>query len=444
VERPETRYAAVGDADIAYQVIGEGPPDLVFFGGLGFHVEANWLIPDLADLYTRLASFSRLIVFDRRGTGASDGVPRSAIPTWEDLAEDASAVLDAVGSTSAAILATIETGPMAMLFAALHPERVSALILVSTYARYLAAEDYRIGLAPDALDAVIEMVAAGWGSPELTGLANPSRANDDEFLSRAGMAFRSGVTPRNAAAQYEYLMGILDVRRVLPLIQAPTLVLHSKDNFFVPIEMGRFLAEGIAGAKFVALPGADITILGDSAITLPDEVAEFLTGTRPIEVERILTTVLFTDIADSTGRAASLGDRRWRSLLDSHDQAVREQLKRFRGYEINTTGDGFVASFDGPARAIHCARAITEATEALGINVRAGLHTGECEVRGNDLGGLAVHIAARVGALALPGEVLTSGTVRDLVVGSGIEFDDRGERELKGVPGVWRLFSVVG
>ena len=442
VDRPRTRYVAVGDADIAYQVLGDGPPDLLFMGSLGFHVELNWTIPDLADLFTRLASFTRLIIFDRRGTGASDGVPRNAVPTWEDLAEDASAVLDTVGSNSAAILATIDTGPMALLFASMHPERVSALILVGTYSRYLAAEDYPIGLTPEAFDQVIEAVAAGWGTCDFMGIATPSRADDKEFLDRQAMLVRSAVTPRSAAAQYEYLERSLDVRSVLPLIQAPTLVLHSKYNAFISVDMGRFIAENIDGAKFVELPGGDATVVGDSAITIPDEVAEFLTGSRPVEIDRVLATVLFTDIVDSTSRAASLGDRLWRSLLDSHDQAVREQLKRFRGREINTTGDGFVASFDGPARAIRCARAINEATQRLGVRVRTGLHTGECEVRDNDLGGLAVHIAARVGALASSDETLVSGTVKDLVVGSGIEFEERGEHELKGVPGTWRLFAV--
>ena len=440
---PETRYVACGDADIAYQVLGAGPRDLLFVGGLGFHVENNWLISDLADTFTRLGSFSRLIVFDRRGTGASDGVPRNAIPTWEDLAEDATAVLDAVGSASAAILATVETGPMALLFAAMHPERVSALILVSTYARYLAADDYPIGVAPVALDTLVEMMGTGWGSPELMRLATPSRADDDEYLKQVGIQMRSGLTPRSAAAQIDYLLRSLDVRPILPLIQAPTLVLHSQDNLFIPVEMGRFLADNIARAKFIELPGGDMSFDGDSTITVPDEVAEFLTGERPIDVNRVLATVLFTDIVDSTGRAATLGDRRWRSILDSHDQTVRQQLRRFHGREIKTTGDGFVASFDGPARAIRCAHAIGEATKSLGIEVRAGLHTGECEVRGEDLGGLAVHIAARIGALADAQDVLVSATVKDLVIGSGIDFEDRGEHELKGVPGSWKLFAAT-
>jgi class 3 adenylate cyclase len=332
---------------------------------------------------------------------------------------------------------------MALLFAAMHPTRVSALILVSTYARLLVAEDYPIGLAPDALDMGVDSLAKWWGTPGFAAAYDPSRADDEVFLDRVAMTNRASVTPRSAAAQYDYLLRCLDVRRILPLVQAPTLVLHSKNNVFVPVEMGRFLARNIGGAKFVELPGSDISIHGDSGLTIPDEVAEFLTGERPVEVDRVLTTVLFTDIVDSTGRAASVGDRRWRSLLDSHDQAVREQLRRFRGREINTTGDGFVASFDGPARAIRCAGAIGEATESIGIKVRTGMHTGECEVRGDDLGGLAVHIAARIASLAGAQEVLVSATVKDLVIGSGIQFEDRGEHDLKGVPGAWKLFAAT-
>jgi class 3 adenylate cyclase len=258
------------------------------------------------------------------------------------------------------------------------------------------------------------------------------------------MQMRAAATPRSAAAQYEYLERSLDVRSVLPLIQVPTLVLHSKDNAFIPIEIGHFIADHIDGAKFVELPGGDVTIFGESAISVPDEIAEFLTGSRPVEIDRVLTTVLFTDIVDSTRQAASLGDRRWRSVLNAHDQAVREELRRFRGREINTTGDGFVASFDGPARAIRCARAICEATERLGVKVRTGLHTGECEVRGDDLAGVAVHIAARIASLAGAQETLVSATLKDLVIGSGIEFQEQGEHELKGVPGTWRLFGVLG
>ena len=288
------------------------------------------------------------------------------------------------------------------------------------------------------------MVLADWGTQELARLSVPSRSDDEDYLDRMALIFRSAATPRNIASQYDYILRTIDVRQVLPLIQVPTLVLHSQEQAFIPIEMGRYLADHLEDARFVEMPGGDIGLTGDNAMTVADEIGEFLTGERPIEVDRILTTVLFTDIVDSTAKASSLGDRRWRSILDNHDRMVREQLKRFRGQEINTTGDGFVASFDGPARAIRCALAIADSTTSLGIDLHMGLHTGECEVRGDDLGGLAVHIAARVGALAAPCEVLVSGTVKDLVVGSGIEFEDRGEHVLKGVPGSWRLFAVAG
>jgi class 3 adenylate cyclase/alpha-beta hydrolase superfamily lysophospholipase len=438
----ETQYVSVGDADVAYQVLGDGPPDLLVFNGLGGHLELAWQVPNQSEFFTRLASLGRLILFDRRGTGMSDGVPRDAIPTWEDLAEDAGTVLDAVGSTRAVILAQAETGPMAVLFAAMHPRRVAALVLVSTYARYQVADDYPIGVSTEAIDAIVAMVQAKWGTPELVRLAMPSRVDDVEFLERTSTMLRSSATPRTAAAQFDYLLRRLDVRPALPLVQVPTLVLNARDSVLFPAAQGRYLADRIEGAKFVELTGPDMGFNADNAAAIAGEIAEFLTGERPVEIERILATVLFSDIGDSTATAASLGDRRWRSLLEAHDRAVREQLRRFGGREINTTGDGFIASFDGPARAIRCAEAILEATRALGIEVRAGLHAGECDVRGEDLGGLAVHIAARVAARAGPGEVIVSGTVKDLVVGSGIEFRDRGDHELKGVPGTWRLFAV--
>jgi class 3 adenylate cyclase/pimeloyl-ACP methyl ester carboxylesterase len=441
IEGPETRYVAVGDADVAYQVLGEGPIDLLYCYGLGSHIELYWESPAHAEFFTRLASFSRLIMLDRRGTGASDGVPRNAIPTWEEWTEDVRAVLGAAGSTRTAILAAVDSGPIAMLFAAMHPQRVSALVLYNTTARYQVADDYPIGASPEAVDNLVATVGRLWGTPELVRLAARSRADDAESIRFLSRLFRSSATPRTAAAQYDYTLR-RDVRQALPLIQAPTLILHVSQSPFVPIEHGRYLAENIEGATLVELPGGDLGIPWDST-SIIDQVAEFLTGERPIvEVERILTTVLFTDIVGSTKRAASLGDHRWRALLDTHDRTVRDQLRRFRGREINTTGDGFVASFDGPARAIRCAQAITEVIDNLGIELRFGLHTGECEVRGDDLGGLAVHIAARVSAMAAPGEVLVSGTVRDLVVGSEIQVRDRGEHELKGVPGTWKLFAV--
>ena len=440
MEAPETRYVAVGDADVAYQVVGDGPLDLLYCYGLGNHIENRWEVPGNAEFLYSMAAFGRLIFFDRRGTGASDAVALNAMPTWEEWTEDIQAVLNAAGSKRTAIMATLEAGPIALLFAASHPELVSALILVNTTARYLEAEDYPIGASPAFVDVLIETFAQTYGTPEFTRLINPGRADDAEYVRLVSKMIRSGATPRTAAAQYDYILRSLDVRDALPLIQAPTLVLQVAESPFLSVAQGRYLADHIEGARFIELPGGNIAM--DDNLVL-GEVAEFLTGERPIvEVDRVLTTVLFTDIVGSTAQAAALGDQRWRSILDAHDRTVRELLRRFRGREINTTGDGFVASFDGPARAIRCARAITEAVRRLDVQLRIGLHTGECEVRGEDLGGLAVHIAARVGALAAPGEVLVSGTVKDLVVGSGIDFSDRGEHELKGVPGTWKLFTV--
>ena len=315
------------------------------------------------------------------------------------------------------------------------------MILVNTTARYVRADDYPMGIPPEAVDNVVERFRAGWGTPEVAKFAYPSRANDPEFAPWFAKLMRAAATPRNAAAQLRYVIESLDAREALPLIQVPTLVLHAKDNMLYSIEQGRYLADHIDGAKFVELPGGE-PVVAFSA-TAVEEIAEFVTGERPaVEVDRLLTTMLFTDIVGSTALAASLGDQAWRSLLDAHDRTLRDHLRRYRGNEIKTTGDGFLASFDGPARAIRCALAMAEATRTLGVELHLGLHTGECEVRGNDLFGLAVHIAARIASLAAPDEVLVSGTVKDLVVGSRIEFVDRGEHELKGVPGNWRLFSV--
>jgi class 3 adenylate cyclase len=364
------------------------------------------------------------------------------MPTWEAWADDVQAVLDAAGSERAVVLAENDGGATGLLFTAMHPERVAALILSNTTARRLRADDYPIGMAPEAVDDLVEATRAAWGTPDAVAMAWPSRANDPEFVQLGARVLRAFATPKNAAAQVRYIIENLDARGALPLIQVPTLVLHW-DNLVYPIEQVRYLADHIDGAKFVELPAGD----GFVAASAPamDEIVEFVTGERPeVEVDRILTTLLFTDIVSSTERAASLGDRAWRSLLDAHDRTVREQLRRFRGQEINTTGDGFLACFDGPARAIRCSQAIVGATTRLGIELRIGLHTGECEVRGADLAGLAVHVAARIGSLARPSEVLVSSTVKDLVAGSGIEFSDGREQELKGAPGTWTLFSIVG
>jgi class 3 adenylate cyclase len=441
MERPQTRYVDVGGAEVAFQVVGQGPPDVVYLGGWG-HIDVAWEDPVWAAFWERLASFSRLILFDRRGMGLSDAIPDGAMPTWEEWADDVRAVLDAAGSERTVVLAEGDGGSIGLLFAAMQPDRVSALILANTTARYLRAEDYPFGLGPEVVDGLVDMYRAAWGTPEAVAAAWPSRVNDAEFGQWVAKLMRVAATPRSAAAQFRYIIESLDAREALPLIRVPTLVLRTKDNRYNSIKQVRYLVDHIEGAKFVELPGGDVGV-ASSAPAL-EEIIEFLTGERPaVEVDRILTTLLFTDIVGSTERAVALGDQAWRALLDAHDRTVRDCLRRFRGREINTTGDGFLASFDGPARAIRCAVAISESTRPLGIDLHLGLHTGECEVRGDDLGGLAVHVAARIGSLAAPGEVLVSSTVKDLVAGSRIDFVDRGEYELKGVPGSWKLYRAV-
>jgi len=436
----DTRYVAVGDADVAYPVVGGGRVDLLFCYGLGSHIEVNRQVRTVADFQDRLASFSRLITFDRRGMGASDAVPRNAVPTWEEWAEDVAAVIDATQSERPTIFAAIDSGPMAMLFAAMHPDRVSGLVLLNTGARFIVADDYPIGVTRELADELVQMVATSWGTPEFLALANPSA--DVEFIGRTAPVLRASATPRMAAALMANLLSS-DVRQALPLIRVPTLVLQSTGQPLAPVEQGRYLADHIEGAAFVALPGSDLSFT-EANLVIADEIAEFLTGERPpVEVERILTTVLFTDIVDSTKQAASMGDHQWRVLLDAHDRIVRDELQRFGGREINTTGDGFVASFDGPARALRCARSIVDAANRAGIAVRAGVHTGECEVRGDDLGGIAVHIGARVASIAQGGQVLTTSTVRDLVAGSGITFSDHGVHGLKGIADSWHLYEVL-
>jgi class 3 adenylate cyclase/pimeloyl-ACP methyl ester carboxylesterase len=438
---PETRYAAVGDADVAYQVFGSGPVDLVYFMGLGGHIELNWETPVDAALLRGLGSIGQVVVFDRRGTGASDGVGRLGMPTWEDWAEDIGAVLDAVGWRRAAILAEGDGGPIALLFAATHPERVSALVLSNTTARYLAASDYPSGLDPEFADRGIRMIGKLWGTTELIRQLSPSLATDETSLHSIARCFRSSATPRTAVAQLRYLVGV-DVRSALPLVQVPTLVVHTDANQIYPLEQGRYLAEHIGGAKMITLNGSEIPgpLITEQHL---DAISQFLTGHKPArQPNRVLATVLFTDMVQSTETVVSVGDSRWRHLLDVHDRVVRDELDRFGGREVNTTGDGFVMAFDGPANGIRCGKAIIEALKGRGIRVRAGLHTGECERRGDDLAGLAVHIAARVSALAGAGQMLVTSTVNDLVLGSGIEFSDAGRHDLKGVPGSWQLYCV--
>jgi class 3 adenylate cyclase len=438
-----TNYVTVGDGQVAYRVIGDGPRDIVWCMGAGSHSELRGTIPWTDALFRQLGRSQRLIFFDRRGVGASDPVPLSAPLTWEEYAEDLGAVLGAVDSHQAAVFGFLEAGAIAILFAAMHPERVSHLILLNASARYLEAEDYSAGTSPSVIDEIVAWIGANWGSEHMVQMLFPTMATDAESTAATARSMRASMTPRAAALQMGYYMRDLDIRRFLPSVQAPTLVVQARDSTLFSPAMGRYLAENIPRATLLETPGSDV--LPEPIVDFAADLVEFLTGERPpVEIDRVLTTVLFTDIVGSTERAVSLGDSRWRSLLDTHDRIVREQLRRFRGNEIKTMGDGFLASFDGPARAIRCAQAISQAMAAMDLPVRAGLHTGECELRGDDLGGISVHVAARIGALAGSAEVLISGTVRDLVSGSGIEFFDRGEHELKGVPGSWKLFAVRG
>lgn len=443
MELPDTRYVSVGDADVAYQIVGEGPRDILFCNSLGGHVDLLWQLPPGAKFLNELSSLGRVLHMDRRGCGASDAIPVGAVPTWETLAEDMTAVLDAASSKLTDVVGVHEVGPIAVLFAAMHPDRVRSLILINTAARYLEADDYPIGVAPTAFEALMDLFAATWGTEDNAELANPGRVHDREFIRGVARTERASATPQTATAQFRYFLGNMDVRAFLPLVQCPTLVLHAKQTPFVPLALGQYLADEIPGATLIAMPGGDLyPPYGPDTVL---DIAEFFTGERPSSpVDRVLTTILFTDIVGSTETAASLGDSRWRTVLDAHDRAVREQLHRIGGREVKHTGDGFLISFDGPARGIRCAKAISEAAKSMGIEIRAGLHTGECEVRGDDLGGMAVHIAARVNALAAPGEILVTSTVKDLVIGSGMEFTERGEHILKGVPESWVLFSAAG
>jgi len=436
----ETRYADSNGVSIAYQVHGEGPLDLVFVPGFVSHLELLWEDPLVARFFRRLASFARLIMFDKREQGLSDR--RGRPPTLEETMGDLQAVMAAAGSERAAVLGISEGGPMSMLFAATYPERVSSLVLYGTYARMARAEDFPIGVPQGAFDDWRRRVHAEWGGPVGVDLWAPSLHGDAAFERWWSRLLRQGTSPSGAADLMD-LYREMDVRRVLPAIDVPSLVLHRAGDRLVRAEQGHYLAEHIAGARYVELPGEDhLWVVGDEDALL-DEVEEFLVGSRRgSEPERALATVLFTDIVGSTERAATLGDRAWRELLERHDAAVRRQLDLYRGREVKTMGDGFLATFDGPARAIRCARALREEVARLGLEVRAGIHTGEVELIGDDVGGMAVNIGARIGALAGSGEVLVSSTVRELVVGSGLEFADRGVKTLKGAPGEWRLFAV--
>lgn len=438
--RPETRYVRSGNAHIAYQVIGDAPLDLVRIPGWFSHVDLMWENPYMVKELERIAAFARLIVFDKRGTGASDRTNEP--PSLDQHMDDVTAVMVAAGIERAALFGYSEGGPIAALYAATHPERISALAIFGSFARILRAPDYAIGLSPKVITHFERMVEESWGSAPLLEYLAPSMAGNPEARKEFGRFERLAASPGAAIAELRFAAEI-DVRNVLPSIRVPTLVMHRTHDAMVPLAIGRFMAEHIPGARFVELPGRDHVLHVPGSDDVLRELEEFLTGVRRApEQDRVLTTVLFTDIAGSTRQAAAAGDGPWRELLDAHHALVRRQIDRLRGREIKTTGDGFLAIFDGPARAVRCAQAIVEGVRSLGLEVRAGLHTGECEIMGADVGGIAVHIASRVADLASPGEVLVSSTVRDLVTGSGLQFADRGAHELKGVPDAWRIWVV--
>jgi pimeloyl-ACP methyl ester carboxylesterase len=438
--RPETRYAKSGDLNIAYQVVGEGPLDLIYVPGWISNLELMWDEPAHAHVLDRFASFSRLILFDKRGTGLSDPVSLDRLPTLEERMDDVRAVLDAVQCEQPAVFGFSEGGLMSVLFAATYPERTRALALYGVFAKRIWSPDYPWAPKPDDREREIEELERNWA--ERMDLDKLAPSEDDAFKERMATYFRRSASP-GAAVALMRMNTQIDVRDVLPTIQAPTLVLHRKDDLDASVEEGRWIAGRIPGAKFVELPGDAHTLWGGDTDSIVDEIEEFLTGTRRgPEPDRVLATVLFTDIVGSTEKATELGDRRWRELLGQHHDLVRRQLARYQGRELDTAGDGFFATFDGPARAIRAAKAIAGGVRQIGLEVRAGVHTGECELHDGKVAGIAVSAGARVAGAAWAGEVLVSQTVKDLVAGSGISFEDRGEHELKGV-GSWRLYSVV-
>ena len=430
----ETRYALNGDLRVAYRASREGPRDIVYVPSWHSCCEVVDELPSTQGWVEAMTSLGRLIFFDQPGTGASDPVTVGALPTLGQWADSITAVLDDLGSGEAVLVASNAAFAAAALFAASHPSRTSALVVFDGY-----ADAGGTVLIKDKVQGSVAM----WGTGELQHVLNPDMPWNEEIRAAWARLERLAASPRTLAL-VRPLLSELDVRAVLPTVRVPTLVVHHSDAVFVPPAKGKYIAEHIPDAKYVEVPGRNFHHIVEPWRQSFQEVAEFLTGHQAeVADDRVLATVLFTDIVDSTRRAAEIGDRDWHALLDAHDAVVRSQLARFRGREVNTSGDGFLAMFDGPQRAIRCAMAIRDAVQALGIEVRAGLHTGECEVRGDDIGGIAVHIGARVSALAGPNDVLVSSTLRDLVIGSGLEFDERGSYELKGVPGEWHLFAVV-
>jgi class 3 adenylate cyclase len=432
---PKTQYAKSGDVRIAYQVVGEGPFDLVFVPGFISNLDVAWEEPYRARVWTRLAAFARLIMFDKRGTGLSDRTV--GVPTLEERMDDVRAVMDAVGSQQAALFGISEGGAMSVLFAATYPERTRALVLYGTYGHFSSWV-----VPPERIEAALDRLEKNWGTGESLRLFAPSVASDETFKLSWARFERLGASP-SAVVALMRMNSEIDVRPILPSIRVPTFIIHRQGDVRVNVEAGRFMARQIPNAKYLELPGSDHMLWTGETERVLDEVEEFLTGSRSaIESDRVLATVLFTDIVNSTKRAETIGDRAWHDVLDRHNALVRREISRHRGHEVRTMGDGFLATFDGPARSIRCALAINEGVEALGLQVRAGLHTGEVEMAEDDLSGIAVHIASRVATMAKPGQVLVSNTVRDLVAGSNIRFHDEGSHALKGLTESVRLFAA--
>jgi len=444
VEIPETRYASNGDLKIAYQIVGDGPLDIVHVSNWTWSVDLTWDHPPMADWLQALGNIGRLLQFDMPGTGSSDPLPGDRATTLEEWMDTVGAVLDAENVERAALVAQDIGAMMAMLFAAAHPERVSGLVLIGTTARLNEAPDYPIGFPIATRDAGLKWWLEIWGTGEQLRLTAPSIAMNPDLIRLQGRYERLTISPATARQVFS-LVADLDVRNVLETISVPTLVIHRRGDKWIPVSQGRYLADHIAGARYVEFSGDDhFPFIGDTD-PIVREIRDFLGVVRHEkrdDADRVLATVLFTDIVSSTERAAELGDRRWKDLLNSHDRMVRDAIERFKGREVKTTGDGFLATFDGPGKAINAATTIREGANRLGIQVREGLHVGEVELRGEDIGGLAVHVAARVMSSAPADGIIVSSTVKDLVIGAGIEFEELGVRELKGIPGTWNLFAV--
>jgi class 3 adenylate cyclase len=446
VEAPQTKFARVGEDRIAYQVFGDGPVDLLWVIGTFETIDGRWEWPPYAHFLRRVGSFCRVITFDRRGSGASDRVSRGGLPIWEDWADDVRAVLDAAGSERAAVFGSTDACAVAMLFAATEPERTEALVLYCASARVAEAVDYPFGLPPEPIDEALAYLTEMWGTEEMAAFVSQKSAQDPAFRSWCAKMLRAASTPRDIAPTMRVVVAA-DVRHILPSVRTPTLLVHRKEYPWATMDHARYLAEHLPNARLFVIDGGAAVHFEEPGVEATlQEMETFLTGTptRVVSADRVLVAVLYTDIVGSTERAAALGDRRWKSLLQSHDAITRGLVEQWQGRLVKMTGDGMVATFDGPGRAVQCAVSLREALQTLSIEIRAGLHTGEIEVRGDDISGIGVHVAARVMEHARPSEILVSGAVPLLMAGSGVAFEPRGQWALKGVPGEWPLLALKG